>query len=286
MKSATKQDSEKFGDVLSRRLFLKGSLAALPAIVVGKTLLGGAEAVSAQLRKDSVKSQLVGTPSNLTFNRISLDSTDTITIPANYRTQTLIGWGDPIFQGAPGLNLNSQSKATQEQQFGFNCDFVAYFPLAMPNLKGHKSNGRSNLTGSTLNGILTVNHEYTDGDLMFPNYDANNRTANEVDADIAAHGASVIEIQKDSKTGDWSVVLDSQYNRRITGFTPMILTGPAAGDQQLQTSEDPTGTSVLGMFNNCGGGTTPWGTLLTCEENFNQYFATPAPLKHMHSNRQ
>ncbi len=95
-------------------------------------------------------------------------------------------------------------------------------------------------------------------------------TADLVAIEKAAHGGSVLEIKREADR--WSVVADSRYARRIDADTPMEITGPAAGDRRMQTKADPTGKRVLGMLNNCAGGTTPWGTWLTCEENFHGYF--------------
>jgi hypothetical protein len=91
-----------------------------------------------------------------------------------------------------------------------------------------------------------------------------------VDIEMAAHGGSVIEVQR--QNGKWSVVPSSKYARRITADTPMEITGPAAGHDRMKTMADPAGKQVLGMLNNCAGGVTPWGTWVTCEENINGYF--------------
>ena len=92
-----------------------------------------------------------------------------------------------------------------------------------------------------------------------------------VSIEMSAHGASIIEISQ-SENGAWSLIQNSPFNRRITMDTPMLISGPVAGNRRMQTPEDPTGTRVRGMVHNCSGGITPWGTVLTCEENILYYF--------------
>lgn len=270
MKNTTKNinNSDTFESVVARRIerrsFLKGMLSALPVMVVSASALGEATKALGQ-GKGTAVALAENTPSSLTFKAIALDRADAIKVPQDYVSNVLIRWGDPILPGAPAFDISNQTKQTQSQQFGYNCDFVCYFPLefTFPLQENIAASNR---------GILTVNHEYVNPELMFAGYSSTAPTLAQIETGLAAHGLSVIEIQRGTN-GVWSYIQNSTYNRRITGETVMQLTGPAAGDDWLKTSADTTGTSVLGMLNNCGGGWTPWGTLLTAEENFNQYFA-------------
>jgi uncharacterized protein len=248
-----------FGDIVQRRLSRRGLLRA-SLVVSAATALGAApvarlaSASPARVTRDQDMSG-----GALTFIPISPDTSDEITVARGYRSQVVIKWGDPLFAGMPEFDINQQTPAQQERRFGFNADFVMYLPLPLG-------------TGNTAEGLLWVNHEYTDGKMMFAGYDAKAPTRDQVDVELAAHGASIVHVRKDLG-GTRSVDLSSPYNRRITANTPMRLSGPAAGDERLKTSVDGSGQTVLGMLNNCGGGVTPWGTVLTAEENFNQYFA-------------
>jgi uncharacterized protein len=88
--------------------------------------------------------------------------------------------------------------------------------------------------------------------------------------EIAAHGISVVELRKTN--GSWGVV-PGRYNRRITAGTPMELRGPVRGSDLVKTRYSPDGTRARGTINNCAHGYTPWGTYLTCEENWAAYFS-------------
>jgi len=204
------------------------------------------------------------TKSSFNFKEIAAGSDSTHHVAEEYDADILIRWGDPLVKGAPEFDPAKQTAAAQEQQFGYNNDFLGYFP--MPD---------SDDPGS--HGLLVVNHEYTNEELMFPGIGdpqqkkGFSKLTKELAAvEMAAHGGAVIEIRKQG--GKWQVVKDSKYGRRITASTPMEIAGPAAGHDRMKTKADPAGRKVLGMVNNCAGGVTPWGTWLTCEENFNNYF--------------
>jgi hypothetical protein len=123
-------------------------------------------------------------------------------------------------------------------------------------------------------GVLCANHEYCDQGLVnnVIDYAGAPLTLDMVRAQQAAHGVSIVKVVRRS-SGEWQVDRKSPLNRRITGNTPMRISGPAAGHPLMQTADDPTGTQVLGTLNNCAHGYTPWGTYLTCEENWNGYFS-------------
>ncbi|MFE0487665.1 PhoX family protein [Streptomyces griseoaurantiacus] len=193
----------------------------------------------------------------LRFEPVAPNTADAVTVPEGYRQNVVVRWGEPILRGAPAFDPENQSAAAQAGQFGYNNDFLALLPL--PGERGRQ--------------LLVANHEYTDEVLMFRGYDPENPTRRQVETAWAAHGLSAVVVEEDGRTGRLSAVPRHHLNRRVTATTEFRLTGPAAGSALLRTSADPGGRTVLGTLNNCSGGTTPWGTTLHGEENFNQYFA-------------
>ncbi len=235
---------------VGRRHFLRGSAAtaaATAALSAPGIFLTGSEAEASTVA--------------LSFTSVGEDAGDRFVVPQGYEANVLIRWGDPLFPGMAPFDPNSQSAADQARRFGFNCDMVAVFP---ERYGAPAKIGRLPYPSY----IMCVNHEYTSGPQMFPNY---TQSEQQVLTEIEAHGVSVLNARV--LNGRWSYDVTSPFNRRLTGSTPMQITGPAAGHAKLRTPADPTGTRVLGTLNNCAGGFTPWGTYLTAEENFDQYFA-------------
>ena len=145
--------TDTFESILSRRLSRRGllgaGLLAVPAAIVPAALTRAAQ-VEARTAAGS-----------LGFKAIAGSRADEIRVAENHTSQVVIRWGDPLLPGARPVDTSGLaagalfapgSAAAQERQFGYNCDAIAFYPL--------DRDGRS--------GILCVNNEYTNDELMFP----------------------------------------------------------------------------------------------------------------------
>lgn len=221
---------------MKRRTFLKGSaLGSMVAFFASSNL-------NASLLKDK---------DLLNFKEVPSSTEDKVIVPDGYKAEILISWGDPLFKKASNYdekkNIDKKAIENAKLVFGDNNDGMSFFPL-MEN-----------------KAILAINNEYINPEIMF-NHQGKDLTLDDVLYEQASLGVSILEIQKEKD--QWSVVLDSKYNRRIDANTKMSVSG-LAKQQVLQNEK-----FVYGTLNNCANGKTPWGTYLTCEENINDFFGS------------
>jgi secreted PhoX family phosphatase len=250
-------DGPTLGDIIAERMSRRDLMKG----ILGVSAMTATVSPLAIMAAERARAQGANTTPTFNFKEIAAGSDERHHVAEGYDADVLIRWGDKVLAGAPQFDPTMQTAAGQALQFGYNNDYLGYIPL----------------DGKSDHGLLVVNHEYTNEELMFPKIGRQDRdkkfadmTADLVAIEMMAHGGSVLEIKKTA--GKWAVVEGSKYARRITGETEIMLTGPAAGHERVKTKADPTGSKVKGMLNNCAGATTPWGTWLTCEENINGYF--------------
>ncbi|MGY1669635.1 PhoX family protein [Geodermatophilus sp. SYSU D00710] len=243
------------------------------SVIAGGMLAAAGFLTSSLVRTPAASAAPGGTPGApapagpvLGFQAIAPSTADEVVVPPGYTAVPFIPWGTPITGSfpafRPGLPTAGGNTADEQaQQVGTHHDGMTYFPVR-PAAAGNQ------------HGVLVLNHEYTDENYLQTGTSTRppraEYTAEMVRKSQNAHGVSVVEVRRQGRNG-WTVVR-SPLNRRITATTPMAFSGPAAGSQLLRTAADPAGRTPLGTINNCGNGETPWGTYLTCEENFNGYF--------------
>ncbi|MBL0842453.1 PhoX family protein [Pseudomonas mediterranea] len=232
---------------LSRRSFISAGALCGAAMFLGGNLLSRSALAAAVSEGNS---KLLG------FDSIAAATTDTLTLPPGYKSSVLISWGQPLQKNAAAFDPSGNGTARdQEMQFGDNNDGMSLFPFP----------------GDENRALMAINNEYTNYRYLFA-HGGQPQSAEDVHKAQASEGVSVIEVKRQG--GQWQFVQGSRYNRRIHGNTPIELSGPAAGHQLLKTSADKSGKKVLGTFQNCANGMTPWGTYLTCEENFTDCFGS------------
>lgn len=232
--------------VLSRRRFIgTGALAGAALFLAGSPLGRSAlaNAISA--------SPLLG------FDNIAASTADTITLPPGYRFDVLISWGQPLHaDSTPYRGDGSHNAKEQLGQFGENNDGMSFFPWP----------------GDANRALMAINNEYCNYQYLLQ-HGKPPQSLEDVRKAQAAVGVTVIEVKRDAN-GAWQFVQGSPYNRRVHANLPMEISGPARGHELMKTKADPSGIEVLGTFQNCSSGMTPWGTYLTCEENFTDCFGS------------
>ncbi|MGZ8177800.1 PhoX family protein [Williamsia sp. SKLECPSW1] len=253
-------DNAYFGDVVraavSRRSLLKGSATAAVGVGAVSLLAACGDDGGATSAPSTPPVTGTGTGTGMDFTAVAPNTRDAVVVPDGYEQSVVIRWGDPVVPGAPRFDMAAQTPEAQEKQFGFNNDFAGLIPI----------------DGQADRFYLVCNQEYTTEEFMFTDYRPKDPTENQARVSMAAHGITVVEVKTESGSGKLAPVV-GERNRRITASTPFTLTGPAAGSEFVRTAADPAGTRILGTIANCSGGLTPWGTMLSGEENFPNYFS-------------
>ncbi len=234
---------------ISRRGFLGGALA----------FGSGAAVFGAGLMSSTTASRAAG-QAKFAFEAIGIATDHEIHVPAGYKSQVLVRFGDALWSEADNAYSPESAVSVEmsDKVFGENTDGMELFVI----------DGKE---------VIVVNSEYANPKINLPDApDGVPQSADQVQILKNIQGVTVMEIAM-GETG-YQVVKDSPFNRRITHETEMTLAGPLAGHDLVKTNADPEGRTVKGTMNNCGSGKTLWGTYLTCEENFNGYFGNTAEM--------
>lgn len=257
---------------LSRRSMLRGSLGAAIAMIAGAGLTAGfdshaAEPSSPSALPPAAKPAGAAHPGKLTlgFDSIRGSRSDACSVAAGYSAYVLAPWGTPINSKARPWQADGRNTADdQANAMGMHHDGMHFFPIA----------------GSSEDGLLAINFEYIDVAALHPAGPTTNadgkRPAEEVRKEINAHGAGVVRLSK--VNGRWQVIDNDPLNRRFTTASRMAIAGPLRGNPQLKTRYSKDASHSRGTNNNCGNGYTPWGTYLTCEENWPAIFVNKGTL--------
>ena len=227
------------------------------------------------------------TRTSLGFTAVGKSILDSVVLPAGYTFSVLHASGDRLTSSIPAYSNKGTETDDWSMRVGDHHDGMHLFYIG--------NDGKFSAT-ETSRAVLAMNHESsadshflhlrgqtsagTDGKKFdqFGSWDLGARPELEALKEINLHGVSLVEVRKGGD-GTWSYLVDSIYNRRVTPQTPARITGPAEHLADIQafmvTRYDTQGTTSRGTINNCGYGFTPWGTYLTCEENWSAYWCMP-----------
>ncbi|RSV26849.1 PhoX family phosphatase [Sphingomonas sp. ABOLH] len=235
-----------------------------PAVSAASNLVFRYTATDVKGASSSSDITVAVSPPALGFTAVAKSLADVVSIPSDYTATVVYRLGDPI-NAATSAFANNGTDSGYSARAGDHHDGMSYFGLA--------ASGTTPDANNSTRGLLVMNHEnISEQYLHVAGQTVVNgaRPTSEVVKEMECHGVSVIEVTQSS--AGWSYVQGSSLNRRITPYTPMVFSGPVKGSALLFTAYSPDGTAGRGTINNCANGHMPWGTYMTCEENWAGYF--------------
>jgi uncharacterized protein len=248
---------------VSRRSLIKGSLALVAGSFLGINLTACTSS-----KKSTVSSAAAN--ALLGFKPVAKNLNDMVTVPEGYSVQVLYKLGEPI-NNSTSEYKNDGTDVDFNYRAGDHHDGMLYFGL--------NTAGTAKDLNNSDRGLLCMNHEnmteiFLHTESQWAAYDKKSRVSAQIDKEVSAHGVSIIEIQRANSI--FALNKNSLFNKRITAQTEMDINGPVKGHALVKTKYSTSGVKTRGTLNNCACGLTPWGTYLTCEENWAGYFKRSA----------
>ncbi len=241
------------------------------------------ELVKALVEKHVQDQQLAG----LQFP-LAAASTDSVRAIAGLRTSVVVRWLDPLLY----------EDSAEAPRFGANNDYIAYFGDGW----NAKAGDAPQWHGSGDSGWFWVNHEYVSGDtptgttaptsqhLILANFLRRlGVLGNDVTSDVwddaaltayvAEHkrqiGGSWLHAVQDPASGEWlldraaAAVRYDASSATLTAITGLSFAGPDTDDMGVALPADNLAAGIMG---DCSGAQTPWGTIISAEENVQDYY--------------
>jgi secreted PhoX family phosphatase len=199
---------------------------------------------------------------------------DDLVLPQDFQYQVIASWGDPVGQSRFGYNNDYLSFLPTGDQQGLltvNFEYIS----AIPWIQSYQEVIDESLPFDTvINGLKKQGKAGIDVGKLKKSDSLRKALTKIAIAAMTDMGIGVIAIKQDEQ-GKW-LRTNSNLDRRVTGLSGwqdskyLKATGPATAifKKPGKGYNDQLGNRIIGTFANCAGGTSPWGTVFSAEENF------------------
>lgn len=243
----------------------------------GSLAAGIADRAPAHLPASALPLPLVDDPRSAAVQRRQLARfavQDRLLVPEGYRAELVAVWGDPLAAGRFGFNNDYLALLELGDRALLSVNFEYISPL--PWASGFEEATGQSLPLAQLRTALADRGGQVDVGQLSASDPLRPLVLAVAEAAMADLGIGVLELQRTAS--GWRRQPGSRYERRVSGLTgwqrpgeALRCTGPAAAVFRTPNPlgySDGLGDRIIGTFANCAGGTTPWGTVLSAEENF------------------